>query len=46
MLKKYIADPKDKHVYICGLTNMIQEVQKTALEMGFTKEQIFFEKYD
>ena len=46
MLKKYIADPKDKHVYICGLTNMIQEVQKTALEMGFAKDQIFFEKYD
>lgn len=46
MLKKYIPDPKDKHVYICGLTNMIMEVQKTALEMGFTKEQIFFEKYD
>ncbi len=46
MLKKYIPDPKDKHVYICGLTSMINEVQKTALEMGFTKEQIFFEKYD
>lgn len=46
MLKKYIPDPKDKHVYICGLTNMIQEVQKTALEMGFAKDQIFFEKYD
>ncbi len=46
MLKKYIPDPKDKHIYICGLTNMINEVQKTALEMGFTKEQIFFEKYD
>ena len=46
MLKKYIPDPKDKHIYICGLTNMIQEVQKTALEMGYTKEQIFFEKYD
>ena len=46
MLKKYIPDPRDKHVYICGLTSMIMEVQKTALEMGFTKEQIFFEKYD
>ncbi|MBI3316903.1 MAG: FAD-dependent oxidoreductase [Candidatus Omnitrophica bacterium] len=46
MLKKYISNPADKHIYICGLTNMIQEVQKTALEIGFTKEQIFFEKYD
>ena len=46
MLKKYIQGPKDTHIYICGLTNMINEVQKTALEMGFTKEQIIFEKYD
>ncbi len=46
MLKKYISDPKDKHIYICGLTNMINDVQKTALEMGFAKEQIFYEKYD
>ena len=46
MLKKYVSDAKDKHVYICGLTNMIMEVQKTALDMGFAKEQIFFEKYD
>ena len=46
LLKKYIPDPRDKHVYICGLTNMINEVQKTALEMGFAKEQIIFEKYD
>ena len=46
MLKKYQPDPKDKHIYICGLTNMIMEVQKTALELGYTKEQIIYEKYD
>ena len=46
LLKKHVPDPKDKHVYICGLTNMITEVQKTAHEMGFAKEQVFFEKYD
>lgn len=46
LLKKYISDAKDKHVYICGLTNMINEVNAVAQEMGFTKEQIFFEKYD
>lgn len=46
MLKKYIPDPKDKHIYICGLTSMINEVVATATEIGFTKEQIFFEKYD
>lgn len=46
LLPKYLKTPADTHVYICGLTNMINEVQKTALEMGFTKEQVFFEKYD
>ena len=46
MLKKHISNPQDKHIYICGLTNMINDVQTTALEMGFTKEQIFFVKYD
>jgi len=46
MLKKYISDPKDKHIYICGLTNMINEVVKTATEMGFQKDQVFYEKYD
>lgn len=46
LLLKYLKTPHDTHLYICGLTNMITEVQKAALEMGFTKEQIFFEKYD
>ncbi len=46
MVKKYVPDPKDKHIYICGLTNMIMDVQKTALESGYAKEQIFYEKYD
>lgn len=46
MLEKYIPSPQDAHLYICGLTNMINEVQNTALRMGFVKEQIFFEKYD
>lgn len=46
MLKKHISGPADKVIYICGLTSMILEVQKMALEMGFTKEQIIFEKYD
>ncbi len=46
MLKKYIHDPKDKRLYICGLTNMILEVEKMALSMGFEKSQILYEKYD
>lgn len=46
MLKKHVPNAQDKHIYICGLTNMINEVVAAASEMGFTKEQIFFEKYD
>lgn len=45
-LAKTIPSPEDTHLYICGLTNMINEVQKTALEMGFAKDQVLFEKYD
>lgn len=46
MLKKHIPDAREKHIYICGLTNMINEVVAAATEMGFAKEQIFYEKYD
>ncbi len=46
MLKKYIPSAQDTKIYICGLTSMINEVVATATEMGFTKEQIHFEKYD
>ncbi len=46
MLKKHIPDAIDKNIYICGLSNMIHEVEKTALEIGFAKTQIYYEKYD
>ena len=46
LLPKYLGTSEDTHLYICGLTNMIMEVQNTALEMGFPKERIIFEKYD
>ena len=46
LLAKTFRSADDTHLYICGLTNMIEEVQKTALEMGFAKDQIIFEKYD
>ena len=46
LLPKYISSPENTHLYICGLTNMISEVQAKALEMGFTKDQVIFEKYD
>lgn len=46
VLAKQKFSPADTQIYICGLTNMINEVQSTALSMGFAKEQILFEKYD
>ena len=46
VLAKSIRSTENSHVYICGLTNMINEVQSTALQMGFQKDQVFFEKYD
>lgn len=46
LLRKQIPPPQDTHLYICGLTNMITEVEKAALEVGFAKDQILFEKYD
>ena len=46
LLKKHFTDSRDKHIYICGLTNMINEVQGVAAEIGFTKDQVFFEKYN
>ena len=45
MLQKYFSDGQEKHLYICGLSNMIQAVRETAAAIGFKNEQIFFEKY-
>lgn len=44
-LKKYVSDPKGKALYACGLVPMIAAVEKTALEIGFDKKQIHYEKY-
>jgi NAD(P)H-flavin reductase len=46
VLQKTNPSPENTHIYICGLTNMINEVVKTAQEMGFGKDHILFEKYD
>lgn len=46
VFKKHIKNPHHTHVYICGLSNMILDVENTALNIGFHKEQIFYEKYD
>ncbi len=44
-LKKYVPNSKGKKIYLCGLVPMIEAVEKTALEIGFDKKQIHFEKY-
>ncbi len=46
VLKKNVVFEKDTQIYICGLSAMIAEVEVIAKEMGFTKEQIIYEKYD
>ncbi|MBI3540733.1 MAG: oxidoreductase [Deltaproteobacteria bacterium] len=45
VLKKYITAPKGKQIYMCGLIPMIDAVQAAALEIGFDKKVIHFEKY-
>jgi len=44
-LKKFVADPKGKQIYVCGLVPMIEAVEKAAAEIGFDKKQVHFEKY-
>jgi ferredoxin-NADP reductase len=44
-LKKYVTDPRNKQIYVCGLIPMIEAVQKAAEEIGFDKKQVHFEKY-
>lgn len=46
MLRKHVAADPGTRIYICGLTAMILEVEKAALELGFDKKQIHYEKYD
>ncbi len=44
-LKKHITDPAGKQLYACGLVPMIEGVEQAALEIGFDKKQIHYEKY-
>ena len=46
LIKKYFPQPDSTHIYICGLTKMIEEVVQTATALGYAKDQIFYEKYD
>lgn len=45
-LKKYIPKDLKSHVYICGLSPMINAVEKKSISLGILKENIFYEKYD
>lgn len=44
--EKLIGDPARTRIYICGLNEMIQAVQESALKRGLTQEQVHYEKYD
>ncbi len=44
-IKKHIADPKGKDVYICGIVPMVEDVKKVTQEMGFAESQVHYEKY-
>jgi len=45
-LEKLIPNGFLGDLYICGLKEMVSEVREKLNEMGFLKEQIFFERYD
>ncbi len=45
-IERFFSNPEAKQIYICGLNEMNQEVQESALKLGFQKEQVFYEKYD
>ena len=45
-LEKYLPENFSGHVYICGLSPMINAVSEKLVSMGIPKERIFYEKYD
>lgn len=45
ILKKEVADPKNKQVYICGSPEMVREVVASLLEQGYLMEQIHREMW-
>jgi len=45
-LQKYLPENFSGHVYICGLSPMINAVNEKLSSMGVQKERIFHEKYD
>ena len=45
-LDKFIPENFEGHVYLCGLSIMIDQTGEKLIERGIKVEQIFFEKYD
>ena len=45
-IEKYFPNPAFKRVYICGLMEMIEATREVLLRLGYTKKQIFYERYD
>lgn len=45
-LAQYAPVGPDKKVFICGLWEMIQQVEQTCLQLGYSKKQVHYERYD
>ncbi|MBI4227022.1 MAG: FAD-dependent oxidoreductase [Candidatus Omnitrophica bacterium] len=45
-LAHYAPPTPETAVFICGLWDMISAVEKTCRELGYTKKQIHYERYD
>ncbi|MBS3052393.1 MAG: FAD-dependent oxidoreductase [Candidatus Aenigmarchaeota archaeon] len=44
-IKKYVTDAKNKHIYICGIKEMVLDVIKLADQIGFDKDNTHKEEY-
>jgi|GEM_PF-307172 len=45
-LKKYVPEDFEGEIYICGLKEMINAVEKRLKELGINERQIFYERYN
>lgn len=45
ILGKYLKHGTNKDVYLCGPTAMVEDTVKALTEIGFAKEQIYFEQW-
>jgi ferredoxin-NADP reductase len=45
-IEGFVPSPSEKDFFICGLSNMINDVQAKLLSLGVPQQLIHFEKYD